>query len=108
MSLDSAAVLEKAKDIVSTPDRWCRRDWAETIEGGKISPFSTKAVRWCAYGAIACAGRRIGKEYILDASIDIFNSVSEKDVISLNDDPGTTHDMLMETFDRAIAKARGS
>ena len=101
------AILEKAKSIIATPDRWCREDLARDIRGIEVSPHNSMAVCWCAYGAMKCAGRRLGLDHFINSSVNIFNSVSSKDMIYLNDHDDTTHDMLMETFDRAIAKARG-
>ena len=106
-----ALILESARDILSNPTAWTQRVEALDDRGHECSPYDNHACRYCASGAIKLACLEL-PEGTAEACIDWLNSVvlpdySPEDVLSeWNDEPTTTHAMILAFFNRAITLAR--
>lgn len=52
-------VLRKAREILRDKRKWTRYGSARTGSGTVCTPYAPEAVKFCAYGAIACAALEI-------------------------------------------------
>jgi hypothetical protein len=42
----------KAHELLNSPEAWCQESPAEDPRGNKLQAFDSRAVKWCALGAI--------------------------------------------------------
>lgn len=109
-------VLEKAKSIIDAPERWGKASLARFNSDGSTSYCMVGAVRMATLGRPTLTkpdGVHIGdSDRIILASIAIGAlkgatprspfGYNYEEVSSFNDAYATTHEMVMDTFDRAI------
>lgn len=112
-------LLEKARSYLDTEDRWCQGVIAKDAWGLEAHLFSEDVVAVCAAGALIRAVKRLyphaeppvdGKllsaagEFLTDA---VGASGLADDWLSeWNDDPHTTHQMVLQMYDTAIELAQ--
>ena len=110
--MNTVEALKAAKEIIATPEKWCREYYAMDATGACISALSEEAVCFCALGALqrVCIVdldkcNDYGALYADTASVlyrAIKNSIKKFcDVASFNDT--ATHADVIAMFDRAIA-----
>lgn len=95
------------------PDRRMRtakRRWtvdaifmAKSLSQRPCTPTSSLAVCWCPIGAICRVAKR-DESGRFDATCNL-NTAVGRPIADFNDDPATTHAMVLAAFDRAIEKA---
>lgn len=124
---DTAAILTKARDLISSPKNWTQGCPARAGDGTHVSYTSKNAKQFCAVGAIYRATHDI---YIIDSSGEFFGKTSDrvtqlirdvskqmynKGIVSLNDagfSGGTreinkaAHREVLNVFDAAITQLR--
>jgi hypothetical protein len=104
------AHLTAARALISHPAHWIKKS-SGTKANGKPdnSAGFSEAVCFCALGAVWRAGddcRSSCAETILGEIVRATTPFSN--IVSLNDDPSTTHADVLRVFDAAIAAATGA
>ena len=110
-------VLRKAREIITPEDRWTKGVLARDSQGRSVSADSKDAVCFCAMGAIDKAAfqqyrtsAHLSFMEVGDTASDAISVLGEevgtRTVNVWNDDPNTTHEDVLEMFDRTI-KSRG-
>lgn len=112
--LTAVEALRAARDLLTDPARWCKsagarkRSNLEFPEGETVPATAASAVRWCAAGALChLTGHRSdppGACFLGQAARELFGV----GIGRLNDHPETTHEMILEVLDRALARAIAS
>lgn len=117
-------LLRKAREILSTEDRWTRDVWARSaesrhlgcdVETDSVEPTDPAACRWCLTGAVyAAAGMRTDAApvpepvaaalHALDRQVDALAPGVELGVESYNDSDDTTLADIHALIDRAVAR----
>lgn len=109
--MNKIEVLQKAKELISNPDRWTQGSPARDIDGGEVEPDDSNAHTFCILGAISKAcGFSDSISIILSLcdSDEIMKLLYEKDsdyISMFNDNENTTHEDVMKFFDIAIKEA---
>lgn len=94
--------LTKAREILQNKEHWTKGEFARDELQRHVHRFSSKAVCWCAEGAIYKAW---GTVYVIDSLWEFFSFLN-RPLSVFNDDPTTTHAMVLEAFDKAIELAK--
>lgn len=100
-----ADTLRRAKELISDPNAWTQGCFAEDADGLHVEPRDPSARTWCAVGAIIKVGDDMVVEEAEGVLGDALPMKCQSVVAAFNDDPDTSHGMLMEAFDQAIARA---
>ncbi len=94
--------LQAAKELISTPEKWTKGQFAKNTNGGGVIAFSPDATCWSSLGSLKRAN------VVLWESAAVYLTqclpAGFSDVELYNDDPNTTHADIMALFDHAIAK----
>lgn len=98
-------ILEKARDLISDPDRWTQGELARGPNGRPLGPCSPHAVRWCAAGALYCVGRGDGRRHA-QVQLDLAALVYGAGYFSTSVNDFRGHATVMDMFAEAIATAR--
>ena len=106
MTTQLAIDLSAAKALIDTPEKWTQGAGARNARGVSVS-HASDAVCFCS--AIAC--KVVVGEY--QFAWPMFETLRQAipegsaayTVVKYNDHPDTTHDDVMDLFDRAIAAA---
>lgn len=115
----ASEILRKARDTIADPDCWCKGWDALTAEDKDCEWFDDEAVKWCAIGGIKkamdCELETTSKIAIRDQIDSAINMVlcpnpgpyynqepRFKKLVSYNDRSDTSHDEIIEVFDKAI------
>ncbi len=95
-------LMREVYDLLSDESRWCQGHMALGATGEEVSPFDSKACRWCLEGAIQLVDRRNHLSFdALDCAI--CSELNEFLLYRLNDDALDHADFL-----RKIEPLRGS
>ncbi len=109
MSNTIVEVLKKAKSLIDSREKWTKGAYARTAEGRTVGAGQPDAACFCSTGAVSRACFELKRSgyiacvHLLGEEARPFYHMS--DIVGYNDDPATTHGMVMEVFDKAIAKA---
>ncbi len=109
----TSLILEAAITLIERPGCWCRGVHSAYLSDGMVA--------YCALGAAreawAAAGPASNGESAEEWAVDLFqadhalNAAARvrgyADVADLNDDPSTTHAMVLEVMREAVEIARG-
>ncbi len=104
--MNTLEVLKLARDLISTPDKWIKDEFALDSDGDVVDEISENAVCFCSYGAF----NRVLLMYNVhtyDAKnvlTDIIKTQGYNSIVQWNDAPERTHADVLATFDMAIAK----
>lgn len=103
-------MLHQAKQKISKPENWCKGNSAVNAAGAPVPVKYREACRWCSVGSVGSI-RASSDGYwdavaILDRATSYQTDGFYRDIIDLNDHPDTTHDDVVEVFDRAMLLAR--
>lgn len=102
--MKTSEALQKAKELISTPEKWAQGDIAFDSNGEPTSALSICAERWCSLGAIVRVDG--GVNYTFGNSRRMLSdALSGNKIADWNDATGRTHEEVMDAFDRAIALA---
>ena len=118
-------ILEKAKELISVEERWCKGDAAQDENGNTISPVASGACKWCPTGAIEKVTHDLlvkderapdtwevlsvlcAMDPYLISALDVFDESNEPRSLSVedfNDLEVTSHPQIMELFEVAISR----
>lgn len=107
-----AALLKKAKALISDPNAWIRGHAGTDKSGLPVRANHPDACRWCALGALWKAADYDTREAIyceiVDAEVCLESALGVSLITGIaryNDDPETTHTDVMSLYDRAIELA---
>jgi hypothetical protein len=73
----------KAHELLASSQRWCKESPAEDSLGNKLQAFDSRAVKWCALGAIQKAYCPSQWSQVMDALLRGL-SVSERGLALMN------------------------
>lgn len=119
--VETIAVLDAVRDVLSTPDRWTRHSFAVTAEGIPVRAGSPVACRWCLVGAItATYERRLQRRgdhitptvapntvcVALGTTLMRERRDSTGCLTVFNDTPSTTHADVLALIDATLARLR--
>jgi hypothetical protein len=98
--------LRAARKLIEKPENWCKGAYARNSSGEATSSGSDDATCWCISGALKRVAGCNGyldcvREAVLAALGD--GKTETHKVPNFNDHPDTTHPMVLDLFDRAIA-----
>lgn len=101
--MDKIEVLVKAKKLLSDPGKWYKGYFAVNKFGKHTSSLKDDACKWCMLGALrrVCFGKN-------DIQIEAENHLSKAvgwNIPEFNDRKQTTHQDIMNAFDKAIVAA---
>ena len=96
-------VLIDAKNLISDPNNWLRTALACDKEGFPVDPEDKNACKWCASGALL----KVAHGEPLDKAVDLLLrvldvSLTQADVAIPIFNDNSTHEEVMELFDKAI------
>lgn len=101
-------LLVAARQLISDPRKWTKHAWARDARGEPCAPGDEAATCFCARGAIYYIDAQINLPPVLvDKAVGELNEGTRQtspfsQVTSLNDVRATTHEMVLEVFDRRI------
>ena len=117
-------ILKKAREIITPKERWAKGFLAKDRNNYPVSPTSFRAICFCAEGAIGKAsdllqgdlGSSCSEDQIVHAAriqtratdmldSEVFQAYGMH-VSDWNDHSETTHEDVLDMFDRAIARAQ--
>jgi hypothetical protein len=101
--------LIAAKQLLSDPKHWIKGDLAKNESGAVVDPMASDAICWCMNGAMIKVTEsnnlaRIIQE--MDAQDYLYKAIPVPYVSSYNDADETTHQDIMNVFDKAIELSR--
>lgn len=106
MSVSTTEILEKVRALIDKPEKWTKDTLARNIEGTPTFTSSGDAVSFCIIGAI-CKAKNLEPDFFyVQSLLDEFvppEYTGFAKLIKFNNDEKTTHQDLMELFDKAIA-----
>jgi hypothetical protein len=73
----------KAHELLTSSQRWCKESPAEDCQGNKLEAFDSRAVKWCALGAIQKTYSPSQWSEVMDALLRGL-SVSERGLAQMN------------------------
>jgi hypothetical protein len=97
-------ILTAARELLSDEARWTKVFLAKSLSGRSCFPRSSLAVCWCSLGAVSREAKR-NEDGRCDA-VSVLEMVIGGSLSDFNDDPATTHAMILDAFDAAIERAR--
>jgi hypothetical protein len=109
--MKKSEMLKAAKDLISTPDTWTQCAFARDDNGTELySGAMSGACKWCSMGAIEYVLSVIPSYESLEHLRNELNFQAGEqhlfDVTAFNDHVATTHDQVMDLFNRAIVRAQ--
>lgn len=100
--INYAAHLREAKELISDPKHWAQGAAARDARGEQCPIKSNVAVAFCAYGACEHVGDVTVMNFLDRAALTLCGRAN---AVALNDAVNTTHELVMQMFDMAIAEA---
>lgn len=102
----SPILIERARALISDPERWTTQEWARDSKGRPCRGDSPVAIQWCAYGALQHAAYDAGyRGWDLFIAVlrerNALNSNSTEKLECVNDHQG--HRAVLDLMDRTIA-----
>ena len=104
LKMTPSVILEKAKERISDRRHWGKKHMALTMYGTATLPEFSDAYRLCPIGALRNVSHQMGyPSFEKSGVLDILRKViSDPSIVCWNDLPSTTHEDVMEAFDKAI------
>ena len=103
-------ILVDARSLVMDESKWTQSADARDEKGQTVPFYSSKACCWCAAGAIYKAFNNMGDKVAFPEVEQKFRYTMYKcgisklhGIVTWNDLPSTTHQDVINVFDRAIA-----
>lgn len=108
--MNTVDVLKAARDIISTPDKWTQRSYARAADNYPVAVGMKDACKFCALGAVLKVSERTyaGPDDFAPMAIleGVAHQYHDMSVVGYNDSPNTSHQDIMELYDRAIQEAQ--
>ena len=123
MEMTAKMILEMARNIISKPGNWCKNSAAyrkalpdnRFIPKGGLIPCSSQdseACQWCAAGAIdkvLSFGAYLDTLYIRETTLRLLDKQClDRSIVKFNDRKKTSHDQIIDVFDKAIANVESA
>ena len=86
----------KIKELLSSPDKWCKKSYARKKDGSSTFPFENDAVSFCLWGAIIRC-YEINHQQIIKEKI---RQEIVRDIAVWNDDCETTFEDVKELVEK--------
>lgn len=96
--------LKEARSLISEKKHWTRGASAKNASGQKTWSDDPEAVCWCMLGAIVKVATGLDCAVEVGA-LNALRIVCHSGIPQFNDDPATTHEMVLHKFDLAIVEA---
>ena len=111
MENEAKNILINARNLLADESNWIKGWFALDADNNAVVLWGNDAVCWCMTGAIHRASGYYGfyptplTAESLKIAFNILGTVipNDKSVSTFNDSPTTTHAMVLEAFDKAIA-----
>lgn len=97
---ETTELLRRARALVARG--WCRGALARNRFGFRVSPYSRRAVSWCASGALNAAAMTDSRQSYFLAVCRLKDAIPDEGIVAFNDRQKTVEPVLA-AFDRAIA-----
>ena len=97
--METKEILQKARDLITDPDKWTQKAYAKDSKGMTVSLWSKEATCWCALGALYS----FNEDGIFELPGDTHSRLQDhagRDIVSFNDN--STHAEVLAAYDRAI------
>lgn len=99
--------LIAARALIEKPEFWIKGTLARDERGNYVNPTDPRAIQFCAVGAVTRIDIRAYTALCRAVRDGGLHQLSGRERLSaLNDDPTTTHAMVLGWFDKAIANAQ--
>ena len=102
--MNIADVLQKARDLIATPDNWTQGEYARDGHGHATRPRNSRAVCWCSSGAIM---KVMDVDYSPDDALAVLHQAGgfqwDMNIPKWNDSMNRKHSEVLALFDAAIA-----
>lgn len=101
------AIIRRAREIISDPEKWTQGTYARDRDGAPIHPGDEEASCWCALGAIAKAAIELeAQPGDGSAAADRLWNISKRPVGWVNDyGPRVqAHAAVLSLFDKALTE----
>jgi hypothetical protein len=108
-------LLIDAKELIKDPESWTKGEYARNAAGVKVSDNHPNACQWCTVGALwKASGFLRGYSAVDPQKSSLVNDACElllqaigrkRDLSPWNDLPQTTHDDIMNAYNKAIELA---
>jgi hypothetical protein len=106
-------ILIHARELISTPDHWCKGRFAVDSQGKAVTETSERAYAWCLTGALYRSAHDLGYFFATENAffrscarlIRLSSSLSYNaysGVMSYNDNVLTTHQDILDLLDTGI------
>jgi hypothetical protein len=107
LTQEQRAVVERARARITDPERWCRHQAAETIDGVSCDIDDPSAHRFCAIGALAVESLAVSADHAVaygraHALADEL-CLGRPSLAKQNDGPDG-HAKVLAIFDKALAE----
>ena len=102
----SVTIIQRAREIISEPENWCRGSFARGRGGVSVSVRDSSARRFCAMGALILAATEITGDNTRanELAYSIAKTISKTgSLVFINDRQG--HAAVLALFDEALATA---
>lgn len=105
--MTTLTILTAARELIEPPGSWCQKFSALDVHGYSVSNLA-EAITRCGLGAIWTTGGFKGEHgwQAEDILAQVAKELGFDNFPKFNDDPATTHAMILAAFDRAIEKAK--
>jgi hypothetical protein len=111
MKMDDPVTLAlvKAREIISSPNRWTQGFFAKDANGIAVMPLAVQATCFCALGALRKAIGYSNENVFMDATRRLEETLKKErtyahSLATYNDDPSTTYEDIKSLFDDAIGE----
>ena len=106
--MTTVEILEKARDLISDPERWAKGYYAHDKDGDYVPPRDGNACKWCAAGATIVVSPDDDNDDSRHALALLQKALPSGFLFATNynDRPTTTHADILALFDRAIELAK--
>lgn len=99
-------IIKDARALITDPANWTQGEYAKDRQGDKCDPMSSKAICFCALGAIQKAGQLESDDNLPADWLEHSISKIKPQIISVNRfNDNHTHEEVLAVFDAAIAAA---
>lgn len=103
MDSEVLTVLKQARELISSPDKWCKGAFARDSAGLPVYPVDSDACYWCAEGAVGKVVTESNNCCLTDCKRELNKTVGGL-FIFWNDKDERTHAEVLAAFDETIER----
>lgn len=101
--MKKSEILIKSKELISNPKNWTQGMFARDEYGTPVPSISENACSWCSAGAVIKVANNI---YVAISLFALLEKSISRAIAPFNDNPESTHEDIMNMFDKAIELAK--